>query len=143
MNIRKFFPAFVLLGLLMIMAPTANLNAAACPSGTESCSSLSETVCSDCNCIWNEASDECAGIYIASAGDVIDIINGIGNWIFAILMAVAGVMLILAGFFWVTAGGDPQNVTKARQMLTNAVIGLVIALLARGLVMAVLKVLGA
>ena len=127
----------------MLMAPTANLNAAACPVATESCSNLAEAVCSDCNCIWNPDTSECAGIYIGSAGDVIDIINNIGDWIFAILMAVAGVMLILAGFFWVTAGGDPQNVTKARQMLTNAVIGLVIALLARGLVMAVLKVLGA
>ena len=93
--------------------------------------------------MWNPVEKKCAGIYIATASDVITIINRIGNWIFAVLLAIAGIMLILAGFFWVTAGGDPASVLKARQMLTNAIIGVVVALLAKGMVMAILKILGA
>ena len=64
---------------------------------------------------------------------LVDLINRIGGYIFNILLAIAGVFLIVAGFLFVTAGGNPENVAKARQMLINALIGVAVAVGAQGL----------
>ena len=71
----------------------------------------------------------------------LDKINLIGNWIFTILLAVAGIFLMVAGFFFITAQGDPQKITTARQMLINALIGVGVALSARGMVAVIDSVL--
>jgi len=68
-------------------------------------------------------------------------ITVIGNWIFTILLAVASIFLIVAGFFFITAQGDPQKITTARQMLINALIGVGVALSARGMVAVIDSVL--
>jgi len=36
------------------------------------------------------------------------------------------VLIIYAGFKWMTAGGDEEKVTSAKKLLTNSVIGLII-----------------
>jgi len=79
---------------------------------------------------------------ITTAGGFIDLIERIGNWIFSFLLVVAGVFIIYAGFLWVTAGGNPENVTKAKTMLINALVGVAIALVAKGLVMVIRGVIG-
>lgn len=79
---------------------------------------------------------------VGGAQDLINLINNIGNWIFAGVMAVAAVFLIISGFLFVTAGGNPEQVGKARQMLINALLGVAIALGARGLVAVVSTILG-
>jgi len=72
---------------------------------------------------------------ITTGGDLVNLINKVGNWIFTILLAVAGIMLIMAGFFWITAGGNPENVKKASDMLRNSLIGVAVAVGAKGLVL--------
>ena len=79
---------------------------------------------------------------IATGQELVELIETIGNWIFTVLLVVAAVFLIVAGFMFVTAGGNPEAVTKARQMLINALIGVAIALLAKGLVLLVGNILG-
>jgi len=64
---------------------------------------------------------------------LIDLIDTIGTWVFSALLAVVVIMLVLSGFYWLTAGGNAEQTKKARQMLTSALIGLAIALGARGL----------
>ena len=132
---KKAFSAIILTSLLIL--PAAGLAQTTCSDFT------TETTCVAANCMWNPTgAGSCAGVYITSASGVITIINTIGNWIFAILLAVAGIMLVYAAFRWVTAGGDPQAVQSAKQTLINAVIGIVVALLAKGLVMAIVRVIG-
>ena len=50
------------------------------------------------------------------------------------LTIVAGISFILyfiiAGFSWITAGGDPEKVKKAQANITNALIGLIIVAIA-------------
>ncbi|HCB55518.1 MAG: hypothetical protein UU08_C0007G0016 [Candidatus Uhrbacteria bacterium GW2011_GWE2_40_58] len=46
----------------------------------------------------------------------------------SLLGIVAVVFVVYAGFLWMTAGGDKERVTKARGMIINALIGLVIVL---------------
>jgi len=79
---------------------------------------------------------------INEPGDLIRIIEDISDWIFTILLSVAGIMLILAGFFWITAGGNPENVKKASDMLRNALIGVAVAVGAKGLVVLIKSIIG-
>ena len=73
--------------------------------------------------------------------ELIDFITTMGNWIFTILLAVAVIMLIYAGFLFVTSSGDVEHVLKARQMLINALIGVAVALAAKGLVEVIRNIL--
>lgn len=56
------------------------------------------------------------------------------NWLIGGAVIVCVVMLVWAGYSYMTAGGDEGKVTKATKTLTNAIIGLVIALVALVLV---------
>ncbi len=48
------------------------------------------------------------------------------NAFFGLLGIVVVVIILYAGFLWMTAGGDVQQVDKAKKWLRNAVIGLII-----------------
>jgi len=66
------------------------------------------------------------------------LLTAITNFIFWVGMALAPVMFFISGFMFVTSGGNPGRVTTAKQIALYTIIGLVIILLASGLV-AVLK----
>ena len=85
---------------------------------------------------------EDAPTIVETGEDLVAKIETIGNWIFTGLLVIAGIFLLVAGFLFVTAGGNPENVTKARQYLINALIGVAVALAAKGLVLVVRSVLG-
>jgi hypothetical protein len=80
-------------------------------------------------------------IGINSGDDVLTVVRTVGLWIFAAVMAIAVVFLVVAAFLWVTAGGNEENIKKARTMLINALIGVAIALAAQGLVNVVASIL--
>ncbi|MCH7828697.1 hypothetical protein IH982_02390 [Patescibacteria group bacterium] len=67
-----------------------------------------------------------------TGADLLDRIALIGNWVFAIFLAMSIIYIILAAFQFVTGGGDPAQVTAARQKLIYAAVGIAIALLAAG-----------
>lgn len=52
----------------------------------------------------------------------------------SIVGAIALCIVIYAGFLYMTAGGDPDKIKKAKQWLTNAFIGLVIIFMAYSIV---------
>lgn len=55
----------------------------------------------------------------------------VGNVLGAALALIGVIFLVLVvygGFIWMTAGGDTDKVGKAKQMITNGVIGLVIVM---------------
>jgi len=62
----------------------------------------------------------------------IDALVRVTNWAFAILMTLAVLMLIISGIMFVTARGDENQLKQAKSILTFAIIGVVVALLARG-----------
>lgn len=60
--------------------------------------------------------------------------------IVAVIMGVAAVIvIIISGVRFITSGGDPNSVKKARDGLIYAVVGILIALLAQGIVSLVLS----
>ncbi len=70
-----------------------------------------------------------AGYKTGPSAPTIDII--IGDIIFYVLSFVGVIFLILtiyAGFTWMTAGGNEEKIKKAKKLLTNSIIGLIIAL---------------
>ncbi|MGI5826886.1 MAG: pilin [Patescibacteria group bacterium] len=48
--------------------------------------------------------------------------------VFSILGLIFFVLIIYAGFLWMTAQGNDSKVSEAKKILTNAIIGLVIVL---------------
>ena len=56
-------------------------------------------------------------------------------------LAVTALVIVLSGFYFVTAAGDPAKVTKAKQMILYALIGLAIVLAAEGIVTLIEKVI--
>ncbi|OHA67831.1 MAG: hypothetical protein A3C82_01470 [Candidatus Wildermuthbacteria bacterium RIFCSPHIGHO2_02_FULL_47_12] len=71
-----------------------------------------------------------------------DVVDRILNIIFFVAIAVAPVMIIVAGFKFLTGGGDPKNVTAARQMLIWTAVGFGIILLSKGIVFILRGVIG-
>jgi hypothetical protein len=61
-------------------------------------------------------------------GDIRTIVGRIIQVFLGILGVVALVLIIYAGFLWMTAGGDEEKVTQAKKIMTQAVIGLAIIL---------------
>jgi hypothetical protein len=55
------------------------------------------------------------------------------NWFFGIALAIAVIMLVYAGFNYVTAGGNEDKIRIASKTIIFALIGVVIALLAKGI----------
>lgn len=64
------------------------------------------------------------------------------NWIFYIIMIVVGIMILYAAFIYLTSQGNPEGPQKANKLITYAIIGLVIALLARAIPAAVRYIIG-
>jgi FtsH-binding integral membrane protein len=58
----------------------------------------------------------------------------IAGYVWGFFLLIAAVCFILAGYLFVTAGGNPESVTKARQWVMFGLIGVAIAMLSRGLI---------
>jgi hypothetical protein len=68
--------------------------------------------------------------------DLIGFVKTLINWFFYALLVVALFLLINVGYTYVTAGGDPKKTGKAAQTLGYILMGIAIALLAKGLIYA-------
>lgn len=74
---------------------------------------------------------------ITSGSAFVDLIDGITDWLFVFLVVAATIFIVLAGWQFVTSGGDPQAMSQARSKLMYAAVGIIVALLSRGLVTAI------
>ncbi|MDO8559274.1 MAG: pilin [bacterium] len=70
------------------------------------------------------------------------LLNKIIDFIFWVGMALAPVMLIVAGFMYVISSGSPQKVEQAKKIIIYTVIGLIVLLLAKGLVTVLESIIG-
>jgi len=80
---------------------------------------------------------------VESAKDIIGVINKLGGWLYSALVALAVVFIIIGAFGFLTAGGDESKVSKAKQQILYAVIAVVTALLATGIIEITKELLGA
>jgi Ni,Fe-hydrogenase I cytochrome b subunit len=75
-----------------------------------------------------------AGIPSASSFSLKNILSAVYFW----AAVIAVVVIIIAGFFYVTSMDNPQQVTRAKNAILSAVIGLVVILLAFAITSAVI-----
>ena len=80
-------------------------------------------------------------VYLA-ANSLPQVITNLQTWLMGILAAVATLVLVLAGVYWATAGGDPAQVDKAKGALKNALVGYGLAVLAPILLQVVRGIVG-
>lgn len=64
--------------------------------------------------------------------DVVKVFENITNWLFTGLLLISVAMLVFAGYKYALSGGSEENTTGAKNMIVYAVIGLAVAMLAKG-----------
>lgn len=74
--------------------------------------------------------------------DLLPVINTITNYIFTALIVFAVIMVIIAGFSFLTAGGDALKAGTARTQLMYALIAIAIGALAKGLIYMIATLMG-
>ena len=78
----------------------------------------------------DDAATEVYGSPTADSGDLIYVIGSVISIVLSVLGVVLLVFILYAGFLWMTAGGDKEQVTKARTIMINTAVGLIITLAA-------------
>lgn len=73
---------------------------------------------------------------------VFSLISDLVTAVFSILGIIFLFLTLYAGYLWMTAMGDSKKVTRAKDMLSQAVIGLVIIATSYGISTFVLKLVG-
>lgn len=68
-----------------------------------------------------------------SVSEVWILLNDLFNILFLGIMFVAVVYIIIAAYNYLSASGDPKKVDKANHMLLYAVIGVIVAVLAKNI----------
>lgn len=69
---------------------------------------------------------------ITTPNDIVNLIEKVAGWLFAIILALAVVFLLIAAFLYLTALGDQTKIGKAKTILSYAIWALVIAVIAGG-----------
>ncbi len=91
--------------------------------------------------------DACQGATLGSSSDCTSgadeklsgTINTVINTLSVIIGIVAVVMIIMAGFRYITAAGDTNNIGSAKNTLIYAIVGLIVVALAQTIVKFVLS----
>ncbi len=63
-----------------------------------------------------------------------ELIDAIINIIFTLALAIAPIMFIVAGFYFVTAAGEPEKINTAKKMILWTLIGLLVVISAKGII---------
>ena len=66
--------------------------------------------------------------------DLMATLENIADWLFYLLLGIAVVFIVIGGIYYTTAQGDPEKIKKAGQSILYALIGVIVASLAKGLV---------
>lgn len=75
------------------------------------------------------------------ANTVGELLKIIVSWIFRLAIPIAVAVIVYSGILFLTSKGDPGKVTKAREMLKYAVIGLIIIFIGSGFITLIRSIL--
>ena len=74
--------------------------------------------------------------------DLTKIIGQIVKIVISLLGLVAAVIIIVGGFMWMTSGGEEEKITKAKKLMINGLIGLILVILAYAIATFIINQLG-
>jgi len=77
--------------------------------------------------------------YTFSDKSIVEVVETIGGYVIGILVIVAVFYVLWAAYTFITAAGDTEKITSARNRIMYAGIGIIVALLARGIIALVLQ----
>ena len=69
-----------------------------------------------------------------TSGSFADLLNRMIDWILNIALVLAPLVIVYGGFIYMTAAGDTSKVTQGKNIVLYAVIGFIVALLAKSLI---------
>lgn len=125
---KKFLLVIISLTLIVNLFLPLTVNADGAPT---KCKMRYEVKIGDETCAKDKEieldSDEAACCFINALYSVRD-------WLFYILLTVAAIFIIVAAYHFVTAAGDPEKIKTARHFVLYALIGVLVAFMATGLV---------
>jgi len=61
---------------------------------------------------------------------LVTVIGNIIKWVLGFLGLIATIIIIIGGFQWMSSGGNQEKIDKAKKLMINGLIGLIIVLLA-------------
>ena len=78
---------------------------------------------------------------VSDATDVFEILRYIGGFLIAVAAVISGIVIIVAGLVYMSAGSNQTRVTSAKAIFKNGVIGALI-LFASGIIVSTISYLG-
>lgn len=82
--------------------------------------------------IADEYQDTIESTGLTTEADPVDITLNVIQIILGLLSVIAIVLVLAGGFMWMTSGGNPEKIKKAKKLLIASLIGLFIILAAYG-----------
>jgi len=120
---------FALALTALLAAPCAALAEATTPSGTGTPAAEEEEAAGGRTSVGLEEVAGSPGGQTSGVGRISGLstlIGGVINAILGLVGVVFFVLMIYAGFLWMTAAGNEERVTKAKSIFVTSVIGLIV-----------------
>jgi len=71
---------------------------------------------------------------IDTPSGVVKLLNDLGDWAYGILLGLAVIFIVVAGYMYLFSGGDTEKTEKAKKTIVYAVIAVAVAILAKGII---------
>ena len=139
---KKILPALILISLMAVLAVPMMVSAQA--GAPESCEITQDEV-ADLTGISCPTSGDCpfdSTTYDCGMCCVMNSIYTVTDWIFIIILAIVAIMVLWGAFTLLTAGGSPEKQNTGRGYIIWAMVGMVVALLAKAIPAIVRAVMG-
>ncbi len=143
---KKILSALVLISFLSVLLMPMVASAQEAP---KECCTLKRAITLDgVSCAANSAvgpsttaAGECSATVCLATGAeakwgmfcLMNTLYNITDWIFVILVALAGIFIIIGAFTLLIAAGNPEKITSGRNYILYAAIGLVVGFLAKAI----------
>ena len=63
-----------------------------------------------------------------------ELIQNIAKWFYYIMIPIASIMVLYAGFLFLTSGGDEEKIKRAKRTITWVIVGVAIILIGAGFI---------
>jgi len=138
---KKILSALVLISFLMVLAVPAIVSADVDGGPATECTLGHDITDIDAACVKNATVNE-AATSVWGMCCLLDAIYTVTDWIFTVLIAVVGLMVLFGAFTLLTAAGAPEKVSSGRNYIIYAMVGMIVALFAKAIPSIVKAMLG-